>query len=78
VSLPYPDRDEFLEGIHRAQFKAPPADFRALTAEEVEAIRRDPNDGELLITQERAHAPRRRCRTSWPSTERVEPPIARS
>jgi len=57
VQLPYPDRDEFLEGIHRAQFKSPPADFRALTPEEIEAIRREPNASDLLIKQEAGTRP---------------------
>ncbi|QDT74413.1 phosphocholine-specific phospholipase C [Lacipirellula limnantheis] len=57
VSLPYPDRDAFLEGIHRAQFKSPPADFRALTAEEVEEVRQSPRDSSLLIKQESGHRP---------------------
>ena len=57
MSLPYPDRDAFLEGIHRAQFKSPPADFRALTAEEVEKVRQSPRDSSLLIKQESGHRP---------------------
>jgi phospholipase C len=57
VSLPYPNRDKFLEGIHRAQFKTPPADFRALSAEEIKEIRQAPTASDLLVKQESGNRP---------------------
>jgi phospholipase C len=41
-ALSYPDRDKFVADIHRAQFKELPTGFHALTADEIEQMRRDP------------------------------------
>jgi phospholipase C len=41
-ALSYPNRDEFLATIHRAQFKDAPTGFRVLTADQIEQMRRDP------------------------------------
>jgi phospholipase C len=52
VELPYPARDEFLQGIHRAQFKSPPSGFHSLSSEEIELARRSPRDGSIIPAQE--------------------------
>jgi phospholipase C len=57
VELPYPDRDEFLEGIHQAQFKAPPADFHALSADEIATMRKEPNSSDVMPRQEPGQRP---------------------
>jgi phospholipase C len=44
-------RDEFVESIHRAQFKNPPSDFRSLTDAEIAEIRQDPAGSPLLPKQ---------------------------
>jgi phospholipase C len=50
--LASPSRDAFIEQIHRAQFKHLPADYRVLTSEDIEHIRRSPQDSPLLPRQE--------------------------
>jgi phospholipase C len=50
--LPFHDRDRFLQGIHHAQYQPVPTGFRALSAEEVAAIRKDPLTTPLLPKQE--------------------------
>jgi phospholipase C len=57
VELPYPDRDEFLEGIHQAQFKSPPADFHALSADEIATMRKEPTSSDLMPRQEPGQRP---------------------
>lgn len=51
-SVPFPPRDEFLESIHRAQFAELPTGYHALTAAELEALRRDPATSGVLPRQE--------------------------
>src|SRR5262249_34892588 len=41
-ALSYPNRDEFVAAIHKAQFKELPNGFRALSADEIEQMRRHP------------------------------------
>jgi phospholipase C len=49
---PFPQRDAFIEQIHRAQFKDLPNSFRKLSAEELEQLRQNPLDSPLLARQE--------------------------
>lgn len=50
--LPFPERDAFLEQIHRAQFKELPSSYRKLSAADLAAIRRDPLASPHLPQQE--------------------------
>jgi phospholipase C len=52
ATLPFPPRDEFLESIHQAQFKALPSDFHPLSHEEIEQTRNSPPGSSLLPRQE--------------------------
>jgi phospholipase C len=47
-----PDRNTFLKGIHRAQFKEAPDNFKALTNDEVEELRRNAQSSLLMPQQE--------------------------
>jgi phospholipase C len=51
-SLSFPTRDEFVEQIHRAQFKNPPDGFKKLSAAEIEHIRRVGIPGGVIPQQE--------------------------
>ena len=51
-SIEFPERDAFLQSIHKAQFRDPPTGFRALTLQELEQIRSDPRSSPLLPRQE--------------------------
>ena len=53
------DRDRFVEQIHKAKFKDVPGGFRALTGEEVEALRRDPHASPAMPRQEKGLRPSR-------------------
>src|SRR5262249_22114105 len=48
----FPPPRALLQGNHPAGFKPPPAGYRALTRDEIEAIRRDPRASRLLPRQE--------------------------
>jgi phospholipase C len=50
--LPFPPRDEFLQQIHNARFKKEPNNFRALSKDEIEQLRRDPRSSPLMPRQE--------------------------
>jgi phospholipase C len=52
AALSFPPRDEFLESIQQAQFKAPPSDFHPLSHEELERLRERPAASSLLPLQE--------------------------
>jgi phospholipase C len=52
VQLPFLPRDQFLQDIHRAQFKDLPKGYRVLTKEEAERVGRDPRASGLLPRQE--------------------------
>jgi phospholipase C len=52
ASLSFPPRDEFLESIRQAQFKAPPADVHPLNQDDLERIRNSPAPSTLLPRQE--------------------------
>ena len=53
------DRDRFVEQIHKAQFKGPPAGFHVLGEAEVDALRRDPRGSPLMARQEPGLRPSR-------------------
>ncbi len=46
------DRDEFIESIHKAQFKNAPSNYKRLTKKETEKINRDPHASGLMTVQE--------------------------
>jgi phospholipase C len=52
AKLPFPPRDEFLAGIHQAQFKELPSGFAPLTPADIEQIRRGAGALSLLPRQE--------------------------
>ena len=49
---PFPERDEFIAEIHRAQFKELPAGYHALSPAEIEQIRSDPSASAWMPRQE--------------------------
>jgi phospholipase C len=51
-TLDFPERDAFIEQIHRAKFKDLPADFHKLSAAELEQLRQNATDSHLLPRQE--------------------------
>jgi phospholipase C len=54
ITLPqFLERDEFIEGIHKAQFKKLPSNFKKLTAEEIAAINKAPWTSPLMPQQEK-------------------------
>ncbi len=50
--LPFPTRDEFIEQIHRAQFKELPSGYEKLTPADLEQIRRSPSKFPRMPRQE--------------------------
>lgn len=52
LTLPFHQRDELFQSIHRSQFLAPPAEYAELTAAEVTSLRRTPNSVDVLPQQE--------------------------
>ncbi|MDP4255575.1 MAG: phospholipase C, phosphocholine-specific [Bacteroidota bacterium] len=55
--VPFPGKGSFLESIHRARFKQPPAGFVPLSVERIEAIRKDPSSASWMEFQERGIRP---------------------
>ncbi|MEO8403133.1 MAG: phospholipase C, phosphocholine-specific [Chitinophagaceae bacterium] len=47
------ERDEFIESIHKAQFKNPPSNFKKLSAADIAAINKQPHTSDLLPSQEK-------------------------
>jgi phospholipase C len=47
------DRDEFVESIHKAQFKNPPSNYKRLTKREIEQINKHPQSSPFMPAQER-------------------------
>ena len=47
------NRDEFIESIHKAQFKNPPSNFKKLSTEDIRQINLHPNSSPLLPSQEK-------------------------
>lgn len=46
-------RDEVVEGIHKAKFKAPPSNFKQLSAADLEALKKDPVAAGWIPRQEK-------------------------
>lgn len=46
-------RDEFIEAIHKAQFRNPPTNFRKISSEEAEKLRSDVSHNNILPEQEK-------------------------
>jgi len=58
VALPtFVARDEFVEGIHKAQFKALPNAYKSLTAYEISKINSDPSSSPYMPQQEKGTRP---------------------
>jgi phospholipase C len=55
--LPFVKRDPFVEDIHKAKFKAPPAGFRKLNANEIASVNRNPAASGLTSQQEKGVRP---------------------
>ena len=54
ITLPeFLERDEFIEGIHKAQFKKLPSGYKKLTANEIAAINKDPWGAPFMPKQEK-------------------------
>src|SRR6185437_15533568 len=51
-SLPFLNRDQYVESIQRARYKQIPSNYKALGAEEIARINRDPRGSGLIPTQE--------------------------
>jgi phospholipase C len=45
-------RDEFIESIHKAQFKNPPSNYKRLTKKEIEQINQKPHSSPFMAVQE--------------------------
>jgi phospholipase C len=50
-------RNNFLEGIHKAKFKDVPANFKLLTAQDIEHVKQNPHNSSLLPQQEKGIKP---------------------
>jgi phospholipase C len=46
------DRNEFVESIHKAQFKNPPSNYKRLTKKEIEQINKQPYSSPFMAAQE--------------------------
>ena len=46
-------RNEFIESIHKAQFKNVPSNFRALTKKEIDQVNKDPYSSSIMAAQEK-------------------------
>ncbi|WP_207510817.1 phosphocholine-specific phospholipase C [Longitalea luteola] len=54
ITLPsFLERDEYIEGIHKARFKQLPSNFKQLTAAEIAAINKAPRTSPLMAHQEK-------------------------
>jgi phospholipase C len=54
ITLPaFLERDGFIEGIHKAQFRQLPSNYKKLSAEEIAAINKAPWDSPLMPQQEK-------------------------
>ncbi|MBL0744362.1 phosphocholine-specific phospholipase C [Chryseolinea lacunae] len=50
---PFVNKESFIEGVHKAQFKQLPAGFQKITAEEAAKINNDPSSSALMPQQEK-------------------------
>ncbi|OQP62643.1 phospholipase C, phosphocholine-specific [Niastella vici] len=54
ITLPkFLERDEFIEGIHKAQFKQLPNNYKKLSADEIATINKDPRHAPFMPQQEK-------------------------
>lgn len=53
ISVPFPERNEFIETIYNAKFKKLPDEFKLLTAEEIAKINANPAAAEWMPQQEK-------------------------
>ncbi|SEW54406.1 phosphocholine-specific phospholipase C [Chitinophaga arvensicola] len=53
ITVPFPERNEFIETIYNAKFKKLPDEFKLLTAAEIEKINTDPANAEWMPKQEK-------------------------
>jgi len=54
IMLPkFVDKESFIEGIHKAQFKAVPSNFQKLSVEDISRINQDPASSEHMAHQEK-------------------------
>jgi phospholipase C len=53
ISVPFPERNEFIETIYNAKFKKLPDEFKLLTAEEIAKINANPATAEWMPQQEK-------------------------
>jgi phospholipase C len=51
------NRELFIESIHKAKFKNPPADFKKLSAEEIAAANKEPHTASFMPAQEKGIRP---------------------
>jgi phospholipase C len=49
----FPERDEFIESIHKAQFKNSPSNYKRLTKEEIRQINKHPHSSPFMPVQEK-------------------------
>lgn len=58
IALPkFVERDEFVEGIHKAQFKSLPNGYKSLTTAEVQKINENPASSQYMPQQEKGTRP---------------------
>ena len=58
IELPsFLPKDEFIQSVHKAQFKKDPDGFRPLTNEEIEKINQNPSSSSILPRQEKGVRP---------------------
>ena len=53
----FPDRDEFIESIHKAQFKNAPSNYKQLAKKEIDQINKQPHSSPLMAVQEQGIRP---------------------
>src|SRR5690606_7530740 len=57
VKLPFLEKNQFIESIHKAQFKENPSGFKPLSQEEIQQINKDPRSSSLMPQQEKGMKP---------------------
>lgn len=57
VKLPFLEKNQFIESIHKAQFKEDPSGFKPLSQEEIQQINKDPRSSSLMPHQEKGMKP---------------------
>lgn len=57
TGLPFVHKDAFIESIHKAKFKNVPSNYKALTADEIEQVNKNPNKSAYMPQQEKGSRP---------------------